>query len=113
MAHQSSKKAVSTYKGNLISCAIATITPHYNQIKTIFFNRDGVGRTGVYLGIEPFWGHIANDKEVNVYDRVLNMRSDRPNMVLSQVYRPFMYYSLLIYLIEIEYFIYFNLIYFV
>ena len=54
------------------------------------FNRQhffsaGIGRTGVYLAIEPLMESMKQKKTVNIFERVIELRKYRYNMVQNSV----------------------------
>jgi protein tyrosine phosphatase len=45
----------------------------------------GIGRTGTFLAIDPLMDLVTQRRKVDIFSRVLEMRSCRPKMVQNQV----------------------------
>ncbi len=57
----------------------------YLIMKIIFFFRAGVGRTGTYIAIDAMIDKIKQERKVDIYNFVLQMRRERHLMVQTVV----------------------------
>lgn len=47
----------------------------------------GVGRTGTFIAVDYLMQHVRTSDVIDIYNYVMKMRNNRPNMVQTEVLR--------------------------
>ena len=61
------------------------MNPVWNSFDSISFNRAGVGRTGAYIAIDSMLERMEQQKDVDLFNFIANMRMRRIAMVQTEV----------------------------